>query len=75
MRSRANAWSMFQSPLGTGLASAGIAIGRAAFDSGNAERLATSGDPVILVRPDTNTADVAGFAVSAGIVTAIGAVD
>ncbi len=56
---------------GTG-ASAGIAVGRAAFDSESAERLATSGDPVILVRPDTSTADVAGFAVSAGIVTAIG---
>jgi len=56
---------------GTG-ASAGIAVGRAAFDSSSAERLAASGDPVILVRPDTSTADVAGFAVSAGIVTAIG---
>ncbi|MCF8475919.1 MAG: pyruvate, phosphate dikinase, partial [Pseudolabrys sp.] len=55
---------------GTG-ASPGIAIGRAAFDSESAERLAAS-DPVILVRPDTSTADVAGFAVSAGIVTAIG---
>ena len=31
-----------------------------------------SGDPVILMRPDTSTADVAGFAVSAGIVTAVG---
>ena len=56
---------------GTG-ASAGIAVGRAAFDSTSAERLAASGDPVILVRPDTNTADVAGFAVSAGIITAVG---
>lgn len=56
---------------GTG-ASAGIAVGRAAFDPDGAVRLAASGDPVILVRPDTNTADVAGFAVSAGIVTAVG---
>lgn len=56
---------------GTG-ATAGIAVGRAAFDSGSAERLAASGDPVILVRPDTSTADVAGFAVSTGIVTAVG---
>ena len=56
---------------GTG-ASAGIAVGRAAFDSKGAERLAASGEPVILVRPDTSTADIAGFAVSAGIVTAIG---
>ncbi|HUB65264.1 MAG TPA: pyruvate, phosphate dikinase [Methylocella sp.] len=56
---------------GTG-ASAGIVAGRAAFDSKSAERLAASGDPVILLRPDTSTADVAGFAVSAGIVTALG---
>jgi pyruvate,orthophosphate dikinase len=56
---------------GTG-ASAGIAIGRAAFDSGVAERVARGGDPVILVRPDTSTADVAGFAVAQGIVTATG---
>ncbi|MEI9805743.1 MAG: PEP-utilizing enzyme [Pseudolabrys sp.] len=53
-------------------ASAGIAVGRAAFDSVSAERLSGAGDPVILVRPDTSTADVAGFAVSAGIITAIG---
>jgi pyruvate,orthophosphate dikinase len=53
-------------------ASAGIAIGRAAFDSTSAERLAHSGEPVILIRPDTSTADVAGFAVSSGIVTALG---
>jgi pyruvate,orthophosphate dikinase len=44
-----------------------------AFDSGSAERLAAAGDPVILMRPDTSTADVAGFAVAAGIVTAVGA--
>jgi len=56
---------------GTG-ASAGIAVGRAAFDSQSAERLAHGGAPVILVRRDTSTADVAGFAVSAGIVTAVG---
>jgi hypothetical protein len=46
------------------------AVGRAAFDSATAERLAASGDPVILVRPDTSTADVTGFAASASIVTA-----
>ena len=56
---------------GTG-ASTGIAVGRAAFDSQSAKRLAVAGDPVILVRPDTSTADVAGFAVAAGIVTAVG---
>lgn len=53
-------------------ASAGVAVGRAAFDLASAARLAADGDPVILVRPDTTTADVGGFAVAAGIVTAIG---
>ncbi len=53
-------------------ASAGIAVGRAAFDSASAERLAARGEPVILVRRDTSTADVAGFAAAAGIVTAVG---
>ncbi len=56
---------------GTG-ASAGIAVGRAAFDPDNAGRLSANGDPIILVRPDITTADVGGFAVSAGIVTAVG---
>ncbi len=59
--------------VGRGTAAAGgVAVGRAAFDSESAERLAAGGEPVILVRPDTTTTDVAGFAVSAGIVTAIG---
>lgn len=56
---------------GTG-ASAGVAVGRAAFSSQSAQRLADGGEPVILVRPDTSTSDVAGFSVSAGIVTAVG---
>ncbi len=56
---------------GTG-GSSGAASGRAAFDSAAAERIAATGDPVILIRPDTSTADVAGFAVSAGILTAAG---
>lgn len=53
-------------------ASSGIAVGRVAFDTASAERLAASGDTAILVRPDISTADVAGFAASAGIVTAVG---
>jgi len=53
-------------------ASAGIAVGRAAFDSEGAARLAASGDAVILLRPNANTGDVAGFAASVGIVTAVG---
>jgi pyruvate,orthophosphate dikinase len=53
-------------------ASAGVAVGRAAFDADSAQRLAGRGEAVILMRPDTSTADVAGFAVSAGIVTGTG---
>jgi pyruvate,orthophosphate dikinase len=61
-------------PVASGIgASGGIAVGRAAFCSESAERLAAAGDSVILMRPDTSTADVAGFAVAAGIVTAVGA--
>lgn len=61
-------------PVATGIgASGGIATGRAAFDADGAKRLAASGEPVILMRPDTSTADVAGFAVAAGIVTSVGA--
>lgn len=56
---------------GTG-ASAGVAVGRAAFSSESAVRLAAGGDPIVLVRPDTSTADVAGFAAAQGIVTARG---
>ena len=56
---------------GTG-ASAGIAVGRVAFERESAERMAAGGDPVILMRPNISTADVAGFAISAGIVTAVG---
>jgi len=60
-------------PAGHGIgASTGVAVGRATFDSISAVRLAANGDPVILVRPDTSTADVAGFAASEGIVTAVG---
>lgn len=53
-------------------ASPGIAVGRAAFDSDRAVALAATGDSVILLRPDTSTADVAGFSAAAGIVTAVG---
>ena len=61
-------------PLLTGIAaSGGIASGRAAFSSESARRLSVSGDPVILLRPDTSTADVEGFALAAGIVTRVGA--
>jgi len=53
-------------------ASDGVAVGRAAFNSTSAERLAAHNDPVILFRPETTTADIAGFAAASGIVTAVG---
>jgi pyruvate, orthophosphate dikinase len=60
-------------PLAQGVgASAGVAVGRAAFDPAGAERMAESGEPVIFLRSDTRTADVESFALSAGIVTAAG---
>ncbi len=59
-------------PVAQGIgASSGVAVGRAALDPESAVRLAAS-DPTILVRHDTSTADVAGFAASVGIVTAVG---
>ena len=56
---------------GTG-ASIGVAVGRAAFDTTAVQRVASAGEPVILIRADTSTSDVAAFALSAGIVTAAG---
>ena len=53
-------------------ASPGVATGRTAFDSIRAKALAAAKEPVILVRHDTSTDDVAGFAVSSGILTAVG---
>jgi pyruvate,orthophosphate dikinase len=50
----------------------GVAVGRVALDSATAARMTTAGDPVILVRPDTSTADLAGMAVADGILTAVG---
>jgi pyruvate, orthophosphate dikinase len=60
-------------PLATAISAApGVASGRVAFDSARAKALAAAGDPVILVRHETSTDDVAGFAVAAGILTAVG---
>ncbi|HVJ51564.1 MAG TPA: PEP/pyruvate-binding domain-containing protein [Aliidongia sp.] len=53
-------------------AAPGVASGRIAFDSARAKALSEEGEPVILVRHDTSTEDVAGFAVAAGILTAVG---
>lgn len=53
-------------------ASPGVATGRIAFDTARAKELAAGKVPVILVRRDTSTEDVAGFAVASGILTASG---
>jgi pyruvate,orthophosphate dikinase len=53
-------------------ASPGVACGRVVFDSARAAELTKSRDPIILVRPETSTEDIAGFALAAGILTAVG---
>ncbi|HWE72756.1 MAG TPA: PEP/pyruvate-binding domain-containing protein [Stellaceae bacterium] len=53
-------------------AAPGVASGRAVFDSTRAKIMATDGVPVILIRHDTSTEDIGGFAVAAGILTATG---
>jgi pyruvate, orthophosphate dikinase len=53
-------------------ASPGVACGRACFTSDQAKERVARGEPAILVRRDTSTEDVAGFAVADGILTAIG---
>lgn len=53
-------------------AAPGVVSGRVVFNSARAKERAQDGDPVILVRPDTSTDDVAGFAVAAGILTTVG---
>ncbi len=53
------------------VASLGVASGRIALDAASAARMAKSG-PVILVRRETLTEDIAGMAAAAGILTATG---
>lgn len=53
-------------------ASPGVASGRAVFESARAKAIAQEGGPVILIRPEISTADIAGFAAAAGILTAAG---
>lgn len=53
-------------------ASPGVASGRVAFDSARIKAVADGAEPVILVRHDTSTDDVAGFAAATGILTATG---
>ena len=54
------------------VASPGVACGRVSFTAERAKEFAARGDPAILVRRDTSTEDVAGFAVADGILTAVG---
>lgn len=54
------------------IAAPGVACGRAAFSSREAESFAKAGEPAILIRRDTSTEDVAGFAAASGILTAVG---
>ncbi|MDP2936266.1 MAG: putative PEP-binding protein, partial [Dehalococcoidia bacterium] len=55
-------------------ASPGAATGKAVFDADKAEVLGKDGEPVILVRPETNPDDVHGMLVAKGILTSRGGV-
>ncbi|MGQ9369749.1 PEP/pyruvate-binding domain-containing protein [Azospirillum sp. ST 5-10] len=50
----------------------GVAVGPIAFDARAAREFAAQGRPAILVRPDIATADIAGIAAAAGVLTAVG---
>jgi pyruvate,orthophosphate dikinase len=66
-------FSAHPTPAARGVGAAGgVAVGRAAFDTQSAERLAAAGDSVVLVRPDIDTSDVAGLAAASGALTAMG---
>ncbi len=54
------------------VASPGVACGHVCFTTERAKETAARGEPAILVRRDTSTEDVAGFAVADGILTAVG---
>ncbi len=54
------------------VAGMGVASGAIALDSEAAHRMAGAGTPVILVRRETETADIAGMMSAAGILTASG---
>jgi pyruvate, orthophosphate dikinase len=60
-------------PLATAVAaSIGVAAGGVAFDRRRAVELAARGQPVILVRPQIETADIEGIAAAEGVLTAAG---
>jgi pyruvate,orthophosphate dikinase len=53
-------------------ASPGVAVGEAVFDPDDAVKWAAAGRTPVLIRTDTSTADIAGVASSAGLLTARG---
>ncbi len=60
-------------PLCSGIpASPGVAIGQIALDPETVKFMTAKGRPVILVREDTSTSDIAGMAICNGILTSIG---
>lgn len=62
-----------QEPLGQGQpAGIGVAIGPIALDLAAARRFAAEGRPAVLVRFEMTTADIAGVALAAGVLTARG---
>ncbi|MBC7293598.1 MAG: pyruvate, phosphate dikinase, partial [Thermoleophilia bacterium] len=50
----------------------GVAVGKAAFTCQDAVAMARRGEKVILVRPNTSPADIAGMEAAVGVVTAVG---
>jgi pyruvate,orthophosphate dikinase len=54
------------------VAGIGVVSGRIAFDAETARQFVDKGDPAILVRRATTTADITGMANAAGILTALG---
>ncbi len=54
------------------VAGIGVASGAIALDAKAAQRMAASGQAVILVRQETSTADIEGLAAAEGVVTATG---
>jgi pyruvate, orthophosphate dikinase len=53
-------------------ASPGAAVGKAVFDSHRAQEVAATGEPVILVRRETNPDDLGGMIAAQGILTSRG---
>ena len=62
------------SPIATAVSAApGVACGRIALDAAHAMNMAQRGEPVILVRREPTTNDIAGMSVAQGLLTMVGA--